>query len=54
MRPLSVVPQQVPVPSVRRLEIVVTDGDLRVLHLDVPRVPAPTVVPRPRTELRSA
>lgn len=45
MRPVSVVPQQVPVASVRRLHSGAVEIP-RVQHVDVTRVPAPRVVPR--------
>ena len=53
MRPVSVVPQQVPVASVRRLDSRAAEAP-RVHHVDVLRVPAPRVVPRQldRTALR--
>lgn len=45
MRPVTVVPQQVPVATVRRLHSGAAEIR-RVQHVDVSRVPAPSVVPR--------
>ena len=46
MRPLSVVPQQVPTAVVRRLEGGAAEGPAPVQQVEVGRVPAPLVIPR--------
>lgn len=46
MRPLSVVPQQVPVAIVRRIDRGTPEGPVRVQQVEVARVVAPRVVPR--------